>query len=181
MNLFNEESEKKVIDEAKKKLNIDINFDNIKEIKNFNIDDICSEIKKISDIHISKKKTEYGLELFNMAEKSLLLQIIDQSWRDHLLTLDHLRQGISLRAYGQRDPLHEYKHEAFIMFEEMMQKIREKVSHMLSFVEIKNEVDPRQLEKKTNSTQIKNTKIPRNAKCPCGSGKKFKNCHGRLN
>ena len=190
INILNEETEKKVVEEAKKKLNIDISFENIKKIKNFNIDDITLEIKKSSDIHISKKKTEYGSELFTMAEKSLLLQIIDQSWRDHLLTLDHLRQGISLRAYGQRDPLNEYKHEAFIMFEEMMQKIRENVSHMLSFVEIKNEVpkpDSKRSEiydKTTNqgvdcleNSGIK--KLSRNARCP-KTGKKYKNCCGRF-
>ena len=192
INTFSEENEKNIIVEAKKKLNIDINFENIKKVKNFNIDDICSEIKKTSDLHISKKKTEYGSELFSMAEKSLLLQILDQSWRDHLLTLDHLRQGISLRAYGQRDPLNEYKHEAFIMFEEMMQKIRENVSHMLSFVEIKNEVatpnservqnldNPRN-KKEDSSTNSGVKKIPRNAICPlCDSGKKYKRCCGKI-
>ena len=127
-----------------------------------------------------------------MAEKSLLLQILDQSWREHLLTLDHLRQGISLRAYGQRDPLNEYKHEAFIMFEEMMQKIRENVSHMLSFVEIKNEVPPPNSEriqnvdnprnkKEDSSTNSGVKKIPRNAICPlCDSGKKYKRCCGKI-
>ena len=192
INTFSEENEKRIIEETKKKLNIDINFENIKKVKNFNIDDICSEIKKTSDLHISKKKTEYGSELFSMAEKSLLLQILDQSWRDHLLTLDHLRQGISLRAYGQRDPLNEYKHEAFIMFEEMMQKIRENVSHMLSFVEIKNEVpspnseriqnvdNPRN-KKEDSSTNSGVKKIPRNAICPlCDSGKKYKRCCGKI-
>ena len=125
-----------------------------------------------------------------MAEKSLLLQILDQSWRDHLLTLDHLRQGISLRAYGQRDPLNEYKHEAFIMFEEMMQKIRENVSHMLSFVEIKNEVAKPNLKRVENYDKLTNQgddclensgvkKLSRNARCP-KTGKKYKNCCGRF-
>ena len=190
INTFSEENEKNIIVEAKKKLNIDINFENIKKVKNFNIDDICSEIKKTSDLHISKKKTEYGSELFSMAEKSLLLQILDQSWRDHLLTLDHLRQGISLRAYGQRDPLNEYKHEAFIMFEEMMQKIRENVSHMLSFVEIKNEVAKPNSKRVENYDKLTNQgddclensgvkKLSRNARCP-KTGKKYKNCCGRF-
>ena len=136
------------------------------------------------------KKTEYGSELFSMAEKSLLLQIIDQSWREHLLSLDHLRQGISLRAYGQRDPLSEYKHEAFIMFEEMMFKIRENVSRLLSYVEIKNEVPKPNSEKIENSNKSLNQdekclensgvkKISRNARCE-KTGKKYKNCCGRF-
>ena len=107
-----------------------------------------------------------------------VLQIIDQSWKEHLLSLDHLRQGISLRAYGQRDPLNEYKHEAFIMFEEMMKQIRFNVSRLLSFIEIKTDVK----QETTNRPpeEVKERKIPRNAKCPCGSGKKYKHCHGRF-
>ena len=77
----------------------------------------------------------------------MLLQIIDQSWKEHLLSLDHLRQGISLRAYGQRDPLNEYKQEAFNMFEEMMKQIRQNVSRILSFVEIKTEAPPEKQNK----------------------------------
>lgn len=134
------------------------------------------------------KKTNYTKEVFSIAEKSILLQIIDQSWREHLLSLDHLRQGISLRAYGQRDPLSEYKHEAFIMFEDMMQKIKENFSRLISFIEIKNELpsEPkRTFENESFSNKNLNgkegyTKIPRNAKCPCGSGKKYKNCCGKF-
>ncbi len=107
----------------------------------------------------------------------MLLQIIDQSWKEHLLSLDHLRQGISLRAYGQRDPLNEYKQEAFNMFEEMMKQIRQNVSRILSFVEIKTEVK----EQENNiEPQSSNTKVPRNARCPCGSGKKYKHCCGKI-
>ncbi len=122
-------------------------------------------------------------------KKSLLLQIIDQSWREHLFSLDHLRQGISLRAYGQRDPLSEYKNEAFIMFEEMMSKIRENVSRLISFVEIKADVpEPKSKNshepQNQNERKIKNSKlkkISRNAICPlCDSGKKYKRCCGRL-
>ena len=78
---------------------------------------------------------KYSNEIFAFAQKSLLLQILDKSWKDHLLSLDHLRQGISLRAYGQKDPLNEYKQEAFLMFEEMMQGIRANVSNILSFID----------------------------------------------
>ena len=95
---------------------------------------------------------------FLLLHKNLLLQILDKSWKDHLLSLDHLRQGISLRAYGQKDPLNEYKQEAFLMFEEMMQGIRFNVSNILSFIEIKTDVDP---NKDITKTQILRVKIKR--------------------
>ena len=142
-----------------------------------------SHIKNLSDFHIGKKKTEYGNEVFSMAEKSLLIQIIDQSWREHLLSLDHLRQGISLRAYGQRDPLNEYKQEAFVMFEDMMSGIRLNVSRLISFIEIRNEVNHSantNFEASSNVSKKSPNKIARNAKCPCGSGKKYKNCCGKF-
>ena len=119
-----------------------------------------------------------------MAQKSLLLQIIDQSWREHLFSLDHLRQGISLRAYGQRDPLSEYKNEAFVMFEDMMTKIRENVTKLISFVEIKTDVPKPESKDTINKDQecLENLgikKISRNARCP-STGKKYKNCCGGL-
>ena len=191
INNFNE-CEEKINDEAKKYLNITTDFKKIRSISSFNIDDIKDHIKKESDLNISKKKTDYGNELFSMAEKSLLLQIIDQSWREHLLSLDHLRQGISLRAYGQRDPLNEYKQEAFIMFEDMMSQIRTNVSRLISFIEIRNDVPKPDSKKIENSNKQSNQnkknlensnvkKIPRNSICPlCDSGKKYKRCCGKL-
>ena len=101
--------------------------------------------------------------------------MIDKCWKEHLLSLDHLRQGISLRAYGQKDPLNEYKQEAFIMFEEMMEQIRFNITKIISFVEIKTESEQPVREQQE---EIKEIKVPRNAKCPCGSGKKYKQCHG---
>ena len=119
-----------------------------------------------------------------MAQKSLLLQIIDQAWKEHLLSLDHLRQGISLRAYGQRDPLNEYKHEAFNMFEQMTKNIRMSVSRLISFVEIKTDVQDPESNISENENKLINPngkKIPRNAICPlCDSGKKYKRCCGKV-
>tara|TARA_B100000989_G_scaffold296423_1_gene279650 strand:- start:2014 stop:4572 length:2559 start_codon:yes stop_codon:yes gene_type:complete len=185
---FTDSKEKEIIKEIGKSLNISLKFNNLRNKQNFIIQDIKDAIKDESDILISKKRAEYSKEVFTMAEKSLLLQIIDKSWREHLLSLDHLRQGISLRAYGQRDPLNEYQHESFIMFEEMTGMIRASISEIISHIEIKTNVnEPNQEELKSNSTntQIHNTgrrvRVSRNAKCPCGSGKKFKNCCGRLN
>ncbi len=184
VNLLDENLETKVTDEIKKNLNIKLSFDELKKLENLNLDDIKIKVRESSDLHVARKKTNYGDELFNMAQKSLLLQIIDQSWREHLFSLDHLRQGISLRAYGQRDPLSEYKNEAFIMFEEMMSKIRENVSRLISFVEIKTDVPKPESKDKINKDQecLENMgikKISRNARCP-STGKKYKNCCGRL-
>ena len=87
-----------------------------------------------------KAKTDvYGAEIMRDVEKSLLLQLLDQLWKDHLLTLDHLREGIGLRAYAQRDPLNEYKREAFNLFEDMLNMLRERVTQVMSHVEM--EVD----------------------------------------
>ena len=183
ISLFDKEVEKTLAEETKNNLNIDTNFSEIKKISSFNIEDVKSHIKNLSDLHIGKKKAEYGNEVFSMAEKSLLIQIIDQSWREHLLSLDHLRQGISLRAYGQRDPLNEYKQEAFVMFEDMMSQIRLNVSRLISFIEIRNEVNHNadtSIYEGSNVGKKSTNKIARNAKCPCGSGKKYKNCCGKF-
>ena len=183
ISLFDEEVEKNLSEEVKNSLNITPNFSEIRKISSFNKDDVKSHLKDLSDLNISKKKTDYGNEIFSMAEKSLLIQIIDQSWREHLLSLDHLRQGISLRAYGQRDPLNEYKQEAFLMFEEMMSQIRLNVSRLISFIEIRNEVNNNadtNISSDSNVERKKPKKIARNAKCPCGSGKKYKNCCGKF-
>ena len=113
-----------------------------------------------------------------MSFGALILPIIDKSWKEHLLSLDHLRQGISLRAYGQKDPLNEYKQEAFIMFEEMMERIRFNITKIISYIEIKTE--PNGQDTPVQNERPRETKIPRNAKCPCGSGKKYKHCCGRI-
>jgi len=148
-----------------------------------------------------------------MAEKSLLLQILDEAWKNHLLMLDHLKQGINLRAYAQRDPLNEYKREAFDLFQQMQAHLRDTVTAVLSHVELRIQrpedlpqpQPPRQMrEQYEDPTTSANgaapnaagangnggrdrvvvgnpwAKTPRNAPCPCGSGKKYKHCHGRL-
>src|SRR3546814_11133430 len=88
---------------------------------------------------MAEKAANYGPEMMRFAEKSLLLQILDQSWKDHLLHLDQLRQGIGLRAYGQRDPLNEYKREAFELFEEMLERVRETMTTVLCHDEMRVE------------------------------------------
>src|SRR6202043_469260 len=86
---------------------------------------------------MAEKTANYGPDIMRQVEKSLLLQLLDQTWKDHLLQLDHLRQGINLRAYAQRDPLNEYKREAFELFETMLGGLRETVTSVLSHVELR--------------------------------------------
>src|SRR5579884_3695949 len=105
-------------------------------------DEIEARITAEADRKAAEKAANYGPELMRMAEKSLLLQLLDQTWKDHLLSLDHLRQGINLRAYAQRDPLNEYKREAFELFEGMLGNLRETVTSVLSHVELRLQPSP---------------------------------------
>ena len=91
---------------------------------------------------MAAKAANFGPDLMRFVEKSLLLQVLDAVWKEHLLALDHLRQGIGLRAYGQRDPLNEYKSEAFALFNAMLDELKERVTAMLSRVEIGPDAPP---------------------------------------
>ena len=188
LNELNEEKKEKIIEICKQNLNVQLDLENLIS-GTPQIEDIKEEIIKLSDKNINLKKTKYSDEVFAFAQKTILLQIIDKSWKEHLLSLDHLRQGISLRAYGQKDPLNEYKQEAFIMFEEMMERIRYNITKIISFIEIKTEAPPP--EKSVSEVSLGNEekylqdsgnkKIPRNAICPlCNSGKKYKRCCGKI-
>jgi len=179
-----------------------------------------ARVLKAADAKIEEKRYVAGKEAFRTLEKAFVLQLLDQHWKEHLLNLDHLRQGISLRAFGQRDPLNEYKAEAFALFETMLNNLRESVTQTLNLVEVN--VDPeaiRQMQRqhaeaqkkmmegradpamgssaqgeregKVQSLPVRNATFdqndpatwgntPRNAPCPCGSGKKYKQCHGAV-
>jgi preprotein translocase subunit SecA len=155
------------------------------------------------DRKMAEKAANFGPDLMRQVEKSVLLQLLDQHWKDHLLHLDHLRQAIYLRAYAQKDPLNEYKREAFNLFEAMLGRLRESVVGLLARVEVRQEpppelepppmqafhADPLTGENEfetgdgrgvdpNDPATFKGT--PRNAPCPCGSGKKYKHCHGRV-
>ena len=144
-------------------------------------------------------------DMIGSLQKSLVLKMLDHHWREHLLALDHLRQGINLRAYGQRDPLNEYKREAFELFESLLVKLRYTVTYTLMHLELaplaaegeglpprEAGFSPATLPQATSpqvmpppqATLIQTTpptqKIGRNALCPCGSGKKYKHCHGKI-
>lgn len=142
------------------------------------------------DRRMAEKAANTGPELMRAIEKSLILQVLDQNWKEHLLHMDHLRHAIGLRAYGQRDPLNEYKREGFEMFEAMLDRLREQATSMLSHIEIRAEA-PQQAAPAAPAPVIENNGIDknnpatwanlnRNAECPCGSGKKYKHCHGQL-
>ena len=140
--------------------------------------EIIERIEKDSSHFMAKKVSKIGNDIFREAEKSILLQVLDQCWKDHLLYLDQLRQSIGLRAYGQKDPLNEYKKEAFQLFEMMLSKISFMITSILSKVEIGEENTSDKIP--SNKTKDNFGKISRNQQCPCGSGKKYKHCCGKL-
>ncbi|MBL8652566.1 MAG: SEC-C domain-containing protein, partial [Alphaproteobacteria bacterium] len=177
-------------------------------------EEIHERIADAIERKMASKTAETGPEIMRQVEKSLLLQELDHAWKEHLLTLDHLRQGINLRAYAQRDPLNEYKKEAFELFEAMLAELRERVTTLLARVQIRVDAPPAsdlmpedpemgkllaqhplpegmEMRDASSPTQAARKRgvdandpstwanVPRNAECPCGSGKKFKHCHGR--
>ncbi|MBC7637654.1 MAG: preprotein translocase subunit SecA [Acetobacteraceae bacterium] len=168
---------------------------------------ILERLTHAVDALMESKAANFGPEMMRYAEKNLLLQILDQVWKEHLLALDHLRQGIGLRAYGQRDPLNEYKSEAFAMFNAMLDELKERVTSVLARIEIGRDPEPvapqvtiesypadggydgLSEEAVITALPLRNegvdpqvpstwTNSGRNALCPCGSGKKYKHCHG---
>ena len=151
--------------------------------------EITDRLRSACDRHMASKATIFGPDAMRNIEKSVILQILDQQWKEHLLSLDHLRQGINLRAYAQKDPLNEYKREAFQMFEGMLDKMRQTVTMALAHVNLRPQQNAgstdeapakKDAKQASGETQVKSDKVPRNAPCPCGSGKKFKHCHGQF-
>ena len=135
-----------------------------------------------ADRYMAEKAVRLGPDVMRMAEKSLLLQVLDQQWKEHLLRLDQLRQGISLRAYAQKDPLNEYKREAFMMFEQLLAGLRETTTMVLAHVELRppESAEATPATGASKAVPTPNRKISRNEPCPCGSGRKYKHCCGKL-
>ena len=141
--------------------------------------EFINRLRNLSDKYMAERAVNFGVEVFREAEKTLLLQVLDQGWKDHLLMLDQMRQSIGLRAYAQKDPLNEYKRESFELFEEMLDKLRKTITSVLSLIEIKQE-ETIEKEDYRDPIKVPNKKIPRNAVCPlCNSGKKYKHCCGK--
>ncbi len=152
-------------------------------------EEIGQRLRIKTDDMAAVRAVEIGPDMMRQVEKMIMLQILDQHWREHLQTLEHLRQVIGMRAYGQRDPLSEYKLEAFNMFSTMLDQLRYDITRyvMNVSIEIAQNVQPPETpaidgafdNKHALSERESYGKVPRNAPCPCGSGKKFKHCHGR--
>jgi preprotein translocase subunit SecA len=193
-------------EEVRRVLDMDLPFETWCDAEGFGRDDLEAQLKGAADKKIHALRHTWGDEQASLAEKFLILKQIDACWQDHLQALDHLRSGIGLRAMGQRDPLNEYKQEAFHYFEAMLARIREQVTLLSLRMQVVRPEDmtppPSLLDhalynhgddappakepahKRTAAAQIdpKNPdtwgRVLRNAPCPCGSGKKYKHCHG---
>ena len=189
-------------DEFNCKLNIN---DRLKDDSHIDEDGIHELILSAIGNDYAQKETVAGTEVLRHFEKSVMLQTLDSLWRDHLGAMDHLRQGIHLRGYAQKDPKQEYKREAFEMFTAMLDALKREVVMVVTKVQVRAEEDVQAIdeqrrvkqemefkhaeanslatEKKQDKEQPfkrSNKKVGRNDPCPCGSGKKFKQCHGKL-
>ena len=143
--------------------------------------------------NLEHKKYEVGETTFKILQKQILLQVVDHCWSRHLSTLDHLRSVIGFRGYAQRDPLNEYKQEAFILFENLLEKIKKETIKVVFFAKFISDTDKGTERIQQLSSNRKNLgdsssgnasstskKVRRNSPCPCGSGKKFKHCCGAI-
>jgi preprotein translocase subunit SecA len=218
-------------EELKRVLGLDLPVDEWAKEEGIADEELFARVERRSDEHMAAKVAQWGSDVIRYVEKSILLQTLDHLWREHLEMLNHLRQVIGLRGYGQRDPLNEYKAEAFNLFEAMSQNLREAVTAQLMRVEIMPqpveqqamqlpEMEARKIDPTTGEDEMalamagaetlarhgiggraaaavaaspaaattpeRNPtdptswgKVGRNEPCPCGSGKKFKHCHGK--
>ncbi len=160
-------------------------------------EEMTARLVDATERHVAAKAIDFGPDIMRQVEKSIVLQTLDQHWREHLITLEHLRQIVGLRGFGQRDPLSEFKLEAFTLFSDLLAGLRRDVVRFLSHVQL--ETPPPVLETPELARQTPNAigndvatgpqakaagvdfnKVGRNQACPCGSGKKFKHCHGAV-
>ena len=213
---------KDLADDTRRVFNLDLPIEDWGREEGIDETQLRERIEQAAADFMQQKEARITPELMRFIEKSLLIQTLDAVWKEHLYALDHLRQGIGLRAYGQKDPLREYQAEAFALFNAMLDDLKERVTSLLSRVELapdrppEADFQPRQqpmLEQHpepmgayggeldgdvatlaplsvtaqplvsaavdpSDPTTWRGT--PRNAPCPCGSGKKYKHCHGRL-
>ena len=148
---------------------------------------ITNDLMDIALKRYAEKEEEFGADKFREVERVVLLQVVDSKWMEHIDNMDQLRQGIGLRAYGNRDPVIEYKEEGYNMYKEMLGNIGEDVIKLLFAVRLKTNIERKQVSKPTSTNEggdtvkkpvVKEKKIGRNDLCPCGSGKKYKKCCG---
>ena len=147
-------------------------------------EDLLNKLLAESDRVLREKEEIVGHESWTNFSKSVLLQMIDSMWRQHLQALDALRMGVFLRSYAAKQPKQEYKREAFSMFETLLDNIAESVSRILMRVQIQVQDDSAETiakqKREAEAAGIDFSNVGRNDPCPCGSGKKYKDCHGRL-
>ena len=210
-------------DDVQRLFGLDLPVDQWAKEEGIADEEIKTRLNEAVERLFAQKAAQYGPEVWRQVEKSVLMQLFDQSWKDHLLHLDHLRQGIGLRAYGQKDPLNEYKREAFNLFNDLLTNLREQVVTLLATLQLRMDAPqapemPRQMHEVHEDPALASAmrddpafdpadpegggvatlhrprtakpaldandpstwgKVSRNAACPCGSGKKFKHCHGK--
>lgn len=193
----------------------------VESAKEFDDEDVVKMVCEAGRAAYEQKVTQVGEETWRPFERSVMLQVIDNHWREHLAALDHLRQGIHLRGYAQKNPKQEYKREAIALFSGMLQRVRDDVAKLLLTVRVKSREEAEAAEREAEQAHVQNVqyhhsdydealaepasgkrastgtaehdaasgqapvrnagqKVGRNEPCPCGSGKKFKHCHGKL-
>jgi preprotein translocase subunit SecA len=172
-------------------------------------ENVRDRVREVAKKQYEAKVDLVGAEMFHKFERNLMLQTVDQHWREHLAALDHLRQGIHLRGYAQKNPKQEYKREAFELFSDMLDRIKQDVVKIVLTVRVQSPEDVQAVEEPAPVSNVRyqhadyeqalaaapddpppatapppftraGQKVGRNDMCPCGSGKKYKHCHGRL-
>jgi preprotein translocase subunit SecA len=186
--------------------------DMVKGAKSMTDEDVLEQVLLAAQRAYAEKAEMVGAESWSQFERSIMLQVIDSQWREHLSALDHLRQGIHLRGYAQKNPKQEYKREAFELFSDMLDRVRDEVIRILMTVRIQSPEQVEQVEQQAAQAHLQNVtyehtdfdeaqqaagqevaedavqsptrnimpKVGRNEVCPCGSGKKYKACHGKI-
>jgi len=178
--------------------NVEIDFEDLPKDA-FKKEDVSEYIQNKVHEYYEQKEQDISSDTMRQIERFVMLQTVDFLWKDHLLNMDHLREGIGLRGYAQQDPLHEYKKEGFSMFGSLMYRLSNDVCEKLFRVQPASETDIERLEKRRRAEQQRmvlsrgeseeeekkkpvrrqEKKVGRNDPCPCGSGKKYKKCHGQ--
>ncbi|MBL8245076.1 MAG: SEC-C domain-containing protein, partial [Rhodanobacteraceae bacterium] len=190
----------------------------VKDNPDINAEGIVDKVIESVDRHFREREALMGEEIMRMAEKAILLNVLDSQWKDHLARMDYLRQGIHLRGYAQKQPKQEFKREAFELFQQLLERVKSETIRMLARVRVRSENDIEQAEarrvappmkfqhpdagsvgtddeaaqaqglapagwdraEQASPTMRSGEKVGRNDPCPCGSGKKYKSCHGKL-
>jgi len=180
----------------------------VKQHEELDAEGIAEHVRKAVDEYFSTREQALGAETMRMLERHIMLNVLDQNWKEHLARMDYLRQGIHLRGYAQKQPKQEYKKEAFELFSEMLEKVKREVITFLARVRIQTEAEIAEMEAQERAmaeaqarqmqfqhadaggfgadeeaaqvSEAAFANVSRNDPCPCGSGKKYKHCHGQL-